>query len=213
MTSSSIIKEIENQRILGVVRADCHQRAIDISKSLIDGGVKVIEISISNIDSFKVIEEISKHKGVKVAAGSIISNLQAETAIKCGAELIVSPIFEMNLLKFCKDHRIGLMTGASTANEAYNAWKTGISITKIFPVKAMGGPQYIRDILKPMPFLRLMPTSGVDVRDFIEYIRAGAIAVGMGKAFYEEENSYKLITKKAKEATERLSDYIAQKNC
>ena len=91
----------------------------------------------------------------------------------------------MNLVKISKNLRIPFIAGTSTANEAYNAWKSRIPLIKIFPADAMGGVQYIENILRQMPFLNLMPTGNVKLNDVVTYINAGAVAVGVGRDFYQ----------------------------
>lgn len=207
---SKILKNIENTKIFAVVRTNNAQKAIDLSKALIDGGLKIIEVTMSYTDAPVAIQEISKIEGISVAAGSVVTGLQAESAIEAGAELIVSPVAEMSLIKLCKSRKIHIITGAATPTEAYNAWKLGVNMIKVFPAHVLGGPEYIKDILTPMPFLSLTPTGGVTLDNFTKYLDAGATAVGMGKAFYEGETSLFEITKKAKIAIQKLEDYVGQ---
>lgn len=204
--NEQIFKNIEKQKIFGVIRTQNTKEAIGISKALIEGGIKVIEITMGINNASSVIQEISSIEGVTVAAGSVITSQQAEAAIDAGAKYIVSPITEMRLIKLCKGRKVPIITGAATPNEAYSAWKQGVNIIKIFPVKALGGPEYIKDILTPMPFLKLMPTGGVFLNDFMEYLKVGAVSVGIGNAFYEDKN-YSIITKKAQKATQKIKEY------
>jgi 2-dehydro-3-deoxyphosphogluconate aldolase/(4S)-4-hydroxy-2-oxoglutarate aldolase len=205
---SKVIENIEKTKIFAVVRTKNAQKAIDISKALIDGGLKIIEVTMSYSEAPLVISELSKNPEISVAAGSVITGMQAESAIAAGADLITSPVTEINLIKLCKDRKIHIITGSATANEAYNAWKLGVNIIKIFPAKALGGPNYIKDILTPMPFLHLAPTGGVNLDNFTEYLEAGAVAVGMGKTFYADETSYSAITKKAQLSIQKLNEYL-----
>ena len=208
--TENIIQQIEEKKVFAVVRCDEYQKAIDISHALIEGGIKLIEITVNFENSYKAIKEISKIDGVSVAAGSIITNNQATAAINAGAKLLVSPVLELSIIKLCKGHCIPLITGASTVNEAYNAWKLGVSMSKLFPARAMGGHKYVRDILKPMPFLKLMPTSGIRIDDFTDYLDAGAVAVGLGKALYGKAQDSSEITKNSKLVIEKLNEYLSR---
>lgn len=205
MSEFKIIQEIKKNRVLAVVRHDDYKKEADIAKAIIEGGIRTIEITLECDNCFKAIKEISQIDNVLVAAGSIITTQQAQKAVDAGAQLLVSPVLDMSIVKFCKWRKIPVITGASTANEAYNAWKMGAQMVKIFPVKALGGPEYIKDILKPMPFLQLMPTSGVQVDDFIDYLNAGAVAVGMGKSLYKNTHDLSSITKNAAEVAKKLN--------
>ena len=89
------------------------------------------------------------------------------------------------------------IAGASTPNEAYNAWKARVPLIKIFPVTALGGVQYIEDILRPMPFLHIMPMGHIQLSEVPAYIKAGAVAVGVGRNFYKDL-SFAEITDRAK---------------
>lgn len=201
---------IECKKIFAVVRTHCAQRALSISNALIAGGVKVIELAMGFDGIFDVISEITKNPEVTVAAGSVLTSYQANKSIEAGAKFIVSPVTELRLIKLCKGCKIPIITGAATPNEAYNAWKLGVNIIKIFPVKPLGGPSYIKDVLKPMPFLHLMPTGGVHLDNFTEYLDAGACAVGIGNAFYKDKTPEE-ITTNAIFASQKLIEYTNNK--
>jgi len=208
---SNIVDSMEKNKIFAVVRTNNAQKSIEISNALIEGGINIIEITMGYEDASIAIQELSKNENVSIAAGSVITADQAEKAISAGAKLIVSPILEMRLIKLCRAKKIPIITAAATPTEAYEAWKLGVNIIKIFPAKALGGPNYIKDILTPMPFLHLMPTGGVDFDNFIDYLNAGAVAVGIGNAFYADETDFSLITKKAKNAMDKLNYYLEKK--
>lgn len=199
----NLIKKISREKIYPIIRCKNAQCAIDTANALIEGGIKVVEITIENASLYEAINEVSKH--ATVSAGGIITSQQANTAIEAGAQIISSPIFQMNLVKISKDKQIPLIASASTANEAYNAWKTRVPLIKIFPAKALGGALYIEDLLRPMPFLNVMPSGNISIDEVPDYIKAGAVAVGVGRSFYENSD-FKEITKKAKEVIEKLKD-------
>ncbi len=201
--TENLIKKLSEEKIFPVIRSKNAQNAIDTAKALIDGGIKVLEINVENPDIFKAIEEISK--SACVCAGGIITSIQAEAAIASGAKILSSPIFSMNLVKLSKDKRIPFIAGTSTANEAYNAWKARIPLVKIYPITAMGGAMYVEDLLRPMPFLNIMPLGNVKLNEVSSYIKAGAKVVGVGRDFYD---GYSLseITKRAKNIIEELKN-------
>ncbi len=208
--NNEIIRRIRDKKILAVIRTDNADKAINISKALVAGGVNNIEITMGYDGDLRVIEELSAMSSVYVAAGSLITANQANCAIKAGAKLIVSPITEPGLIKTCKGRKIPIITGAATPTEAYRAWKLGVNLIKLFPAKDLGGATYLKDILTPMSFLNLLPTGGIEISDFISYLKAGAVAVGMGKSFYANEKNYLTITKKAELATEKIKTYIKE---
>lgn len=199
----NLIKKISKEKIYPIIRCNDAQSAIDTANALIEGGIKLLEINIQNNSLYQAINEISKT--AIVSAGGIITAQQAIKALDAGAEIISSPIFQMNMVKISKDKEIPLIASASTSNEAYNAWKTRVPLIKIFPAKALGGVLYIEDLLRPMPFLNVMPSGNIAVEEVPDYIKAGAVAVGVGRSFYEN-SSYSEIAQKAKKVIEQLKD-------
>lgn len=197
----NLINVLAEEKILPILRCKDAQLKIDRAKALIDAGIKVIEINVENPTIYKAIEEISKY--ANVCAGGIITSLQAEAAIMSGAKILSSPIFSMNLVKISKDKQIPYIAGTSTANEAYNAWKARIPLIKIYPITAMGGAMYIEDLLRPMPFLNVMPLGNVKVDEIQSYINAGASVVGIGRDLYDGL-SLSEITNRAKKVIKEL---------
>ena len=129
--------------------------------------------------------------------------MQAEAAILSAAKILSSPIFSMNLVKISKDKEIPFIAGTSTANEAYNAWKARIPLIKIYPITAMGGAMYIEDLLRPMPFLKVLPLGNVKLDEIHTYLEAGASVVGIGRDFYDGF-SLSEITSRAKRVIKEL---------
>ncbi len=197
----NIIKTLSTEKIFPVLRNLDKQKTIDTAKALIEGGIKILEINVENPTSFEAIAEISEL--ATVCAGGIITSLQAKAAMDYGAKIISSPIFHTNLVKFSKDKQIPYIAGTSTANEAYNAWKSRISLVKIYPVTPMGGALYIKDLLRPMPFLNVIPLGSVQLTQAKDYLDAGALAVGIGRDLYENL-SYNEITTRIKKALNEL---------
>ena len=102
----------------------------------------------------------------------------------------------MNLVKLSKDKQVPFIAGASTANEAYDAWKARVPLIKLYPITALGGALYVEDLLRPMPFLNVMAQGNVKLSEVPAYIKAGALAVGVGRNFYEGY-SFNEISKRA----------------
>lgn len=197
----NLINILAEEKILPIIRTGDPQKVINTAKALKDGGIKVVEINVENAEIYGAIAEVAKE--MTVCAGGIITSLQAESALSVGAEVLSSPIFHMNLVKISKDKHIPLIAGASTPNEAYNAWKARIPLIKLYPVTAMGGALYVEDLLRPMPFLQVLPQGNVKLEEVPDYIKAGAVAVGVGRDFFEGY-SYSEITNRAKKILDKL---------
>ncbi|HNW26798.1 MAG TPA: hypothetical protein PLG15_05540 [Candidatus Gastranaerophilaceae bacterium] len=199
----NLIKKISEQKIYPIIRCQDSKTAIDMANAMVEGGIKIIEINVENSSIYQAIHEVSKI--ATVSAGGVISSQQANKALDAGAQIISSPIFQMNMVKLSKDKEVPLISCASTSNEAYMAWKTRVPLIKIFPAKALGGVLYIEDLLRPMPFLNIMPSGNISIEEVPDYIKAGAVAVGVGRSFYENAD-FTEITRKSREILARLKE-------
>lgn len=199
--SQNLNKFLYEEKIFPIIRNKDEDKAFDIAKALIDGGIKILEINVENPALYKTIEKISEH--INVCAGGIITSTQADAAISSGAKILSSPIFSLNLLKLSKNKQIPYIAGTTTANEAYNAWKSRIQLIKVYPITAMGGAMYLEDMLRPMPFLNIMPLGNVKLNEVRSYLNAGAKVVGVGRDFYEGY-SFTEITKRTEKVLKEL---------
>ena len=191
------------------MRSNDADKIIEVAHALTEGGIKILEITVEHSNAYRAIEEVSKF--AHVCAGGIITSMQADAAFEAGAEMFSSPIFQMNLIKISKNKRLPFIAGATTANEAYNAWKSRIPLIKLFPAEAMGGVQYINDILRQMPFLNLMPMGNIKLNEVVKYIGAGAVAVGVGRDFYQGF-SPKEITIRTRDILKQIKDFSKWNN-
>lgn len=199
----NLIKKIADKKIYPIIRSANAQEAIDTASALVEGGLDIIEVNLVNDSLYDAIFEISKF--ATVCAGGIITGQQASKSLDFGAKVLSSPVFHMNMVKISKDKKVPLIACVSTPNEAYNAWKTRVPLLKVFPAKALGGILYIEDLLRPMPFLNIMPSGNILLKEVPDYIKAGARAVGVGRDFYAN-SSFSEITQKAKDILKKLED-------
>ena len=194
--NNSLIDILAEQKIYPVLRGKDKDTVIKNVKALKNAGIKLVEINVDSSQIYEAIEEVSNE--IKVCAGGVITLLQAETAINCGARLFSSPIVQQNLLKFSKNSHIPYIATATTANEAYNAWKLRIPVIRLYPVTAMGGVTYLEDILRPMPFLSVLPAGNIKLNEINAYIKAGAVGVGVGRDLFQNRTP-EMITQKIRE--------------
>ena len=200
------IQRIIDQKVYAVVRVDNPERAVSISRALIKGGIDIIELMIENADLVSAVKTLKETEDVLLAAGGIITQRQADISIKAGADIIVSPIFQMNLVRSCRTQGVPLIMTATTPNEAYEEWKVRIPLIKIYPANAMGGAQYIEELLRPMKFLDVIATGNISLEGFTEYLDAGARAVGIGRAFYQYATEEEIV-ERAKYVLKKLEHY------
>ena len=201
--NKNLIKILSKEKLYPIIRQKDASKAEDIANALIEGGVKILEINVENAKIYEVISKISKK--ADVCAGSIITTWQAQAAFESGATLFSSPIFQMNMVKISKNMGVPFIAGATTACEAYVAWKARIPLIKIFPTTAMGGVRYIEDTLRQMPFLKVMPMGNIKTEEINDYINAGSVAVGIGRDLCECDNLSE-ITAKTKKIFEEIRD-------
>ena len=197
------IKKIEEEKLFAVLRNQYSEATEEVINALSRGGINIVEIIIDSPEMVNVLEKITKQENRPlIMAGGIITQRQAQIAIKAGADVIVSPVFQMNLVRICQTNGVPLIMTATTPNEAYSAWKARTPLIKISPVNPMGGAEYIEDILRPMNFLNIIASGSIKIDDIQAYLKAGAKAVGIGRALYKNA-SYEEITQRARIACER----------
>ena len=109
----------------------------------------------------------------------------ARDVIARGARFVVSPTLDRAVVRYCRDHNVPCMPGAFTPSELLEAWRAGATCVKLFPASAVG-PRYLREVLAPLPFLRVVPSGGVSLDNAAEWVRAGAAAVSVGGALVSE---------------------------
>lgn len=202
---SNPINEIVNNKVISVIRAEAPQEAIEKANAMIKGGLKVFEITVEKGSILPAIAELRKNADITVMAGGIITSERAGNAIEFGAQAIISPVLQGNLMKYCLTKRIVHIATVSTPNEAYTAWKSRIPLIKIFPAKPMGQVEYIEDMLRPMSFLKLIPTGGISLDDCSEYLKVGAVAVGLGRCLYKDATLNE-ITERARYLVSKLEE-------
>ena len=190
---------IKQEKIYGIIREDDPERAYELARCYIEGGIKVLELNCP----LEVCKKVSKLDNVVVAQGGVITTQQAHEALNAGASIISSPIFQTNLTRFASCYSAFLIPSVTTPNEAYSAWQAHMPLIKIYPVAEMGGVEYIQDMVKPMPFLNLLPCGFVKISEIEGYLKAGASAVGIGRELYAKED-YKEIIDTAKNVVEMV---------
>lgn len=198
-----LINQLTEQKILPIIRRKNPQEVIETVTALKEGGIKIVEVNVESPEIYTAIKQLSEE--VTICAGGIITSIQANAAFEAGAKLISSPIFQMNLVKLSKDKHIPYIAGTSTANEAYEAWKARLPLIKIYPIKAIGGVSYIEDLLRPMPFLNILPQGSVKLSEVKQYINAGCKAVGIGRDLFNNR-TYDEITAKISEFLKEIKD-------
>ncbi|MCK5392583.1 MAG: bifunctional 4-hydroxy-2-oxoglutarate aldolase/2-dehydro-3-deoxy-phosphogluconate aldolase [Deltaproteobacteria bacterium] len=190
----STLEEIKKNKVIAVIRAETPDKALEFGEGCIKGGLKLIEVTFSFPRAEGVIAELSKIEGVLVGAGTVLDAVMAVKALESGASFLVSPHTDQDIIDVAMPKRVPTIQGALTSSEIVNAWKLGVDMVKVFPVSAVGGPPYIKAIKEAIPFAEIMTTGGVNYDNFLDYIKAGASAVGLSSAFLTEDKMIKFDT-------------------
>jgi len=201
------LKEIKRNKVIAVIRAETPDIALEFARGCIEGGIKIIEITFSFPRVERVITELAKIEGILIGAGTLLNAQMAQRALDAGAGFLVSPHTDEDIINLAKAHQLPTIQGALTSSEIVNAWKLGVDMVKIFPASAVGGPSYVKAIKDPLPFAEIMTTGGVNYDNFLEYIKAGASAVGLSSAFLTQDKQIKreTVIENSKKIVERLS--------
>jgi len=183
MDRIKLIAELHASRLVAVVRSKTTDDALELANAAADGGIKFVEITFSVPGALDVIKELSKRSGIHVGAGTVLAPQQAERAIGVGAEFIVSPSLELNLVGLCHTANISCIPGAATPTEIIAAQRARADLVKIFPADLVGGPYFIRQMQGPFPDVRFMVSGGVTLKNVKEYVEAGVIGICLGSAY------------------------------
>jgi 2-dehydro-3-deoxyphosphogluconate aldolase/(4S)-4-hydroxy-2-oxoglutarate aldolase len=181
----SVLNKILESKIVAIIRGAEPGDVLEIARALYEGGVKCLEITLNSQDALQVIETIAmKMEGrMEVGAGTVLSAAAASDAIAAGAKFIISPITDTETISLTKQKGAVSIPGAFTPTEIFKAYSSGGDIIKVFP--GTSGPGFIKEILAPLPFIPLMPTGGINLENLHEFIKAGAVAFGIGKALVD----------------------------
>jgi len=188
-TPHDVVAEMERTGVVAVVRADSSEQLIEVVAALHQGGLTCIEITMTTPNALEVIRAAGKEFKGKcvIGAGTVLDSETARAAILAGAEYVVSPILDLETIALCKRYGKAVIPGAFTPTEILRAWQAGADLVKVFPATKLG-PEFFQDIRGPLPQVRLTPTGGVTLKNTGDFIRAGAVCVGVGGA---------MVTKKA----------------
>jgi len=183
MDRGELIQEMGRTRLVAVVRSKSAEEALATAKAVAQGGVQFIEITFSVPSALDVIEILVAEGRLHVGAGTVLSNEEAEEAIGTGAQFIVSPSLELNLIPICHDANVPCIPGAATPTEILTAARAKADLVKIFPADTIGGPHFVRQMSGPFPDIRFMVSGGVSLTNIKEYVQAGVTGICLGSAY------------------------------
>jgi len=209
MNKQEVLSKIKQGKLVAVVRADSAEQAFKIVDACIEGGVVAIEITYTVPGATEIIKELrAKYNSnqIIIGAGSVLDTETARVSILAGAQYVVSPCLNKEVVKLCNRYQIACMPGAMTVKEVMECMEAGADIIKVFPGEILG-PRFIKAVKGPIPYATMMPTGGVSLENVQDWIRAGAVAVGAGGSLTggAKSGDYDSITQTAKEFIEKIN--------
>ncbi len=186
MSKERQLQQVLDSGIVAVVRSPDSQQLVEVARALADGGVTVVEITMSVPNALEVLREVRQALGDRIllGAGTVLDAETARAVLLAGAEYIVAPTLNLEVIRLCQRYDKVVMPGAFTPTEILTAWEAGADIVKVFPADVVG-PAFFKAMKGPLPQIRLMPTGGVDLNTAASFLKAGACCLGVGGQLVE----------------------------
>ena len=180
---------IRHIAVIPVVRVNSREQAICALDGIIQGGVNIVEITLTVPGALQIIEtSVAKYgQALLIGAGTVLDAETCRLAVLAGAEFVVSPVFDVRVLEVARRYGKICIPGALTPTEALAAWQAGADLVKIFPCGSVGGPAYMRALKGPFPQINFVVTGSVNLENVGQFLAAGVTAVGVGESIFESE--------------------------
>ena len=205
MHKNEVIKQIRDIGIIPVVRANSADEAVRAIDAIREGGVSVLEITMTVPGAVNAIAQVAARYGdeVIVGAGTVLDAETARVCILNGAQFVVSPSLNLETIACCRRYGVAVLPGALTPTEVVTAWTAGADFVKVFPAGSLGGASYIKSLKAPLPQIEMVPTGGVSLKTAADFIKAGSSALGVGADLVDlkaiREGQAAVITERAKQ--------------
>jgi len=210
-----LLAEIEPRRAFAVIRTDSAEQAVAAGRACLRGGVGLLEVTLTIPGALEAIRRLSEEPGAIVGVGSVTEPAQVREAAAAGARFAVSPHFDRDILAETKSRGLLSSMGGVTPTEAMTCHRAGVDVIKIFPASSFGGPAHLKALREPMPFLRLMPTGGVDESNIRAYLDAGAAGFGLGGSLVDRKSAaagdWALVTERARRVVSAVAAWRAER--
>jgi len=181
MSRQENLNRVLESGIVAVIRSSSGEQLVEVAKALYEGGVDVLEVTFTVPKVLEIIAAVHQALGNKIllGAGTVLDPESARAAFLAGAEYVVAPTVNLDVIRICHRYDKLVMPGAFTPTEVITAWEAGADIVKLFPAD-LGGPNYLKSLRGPLPQVRFLPTGGIGLDNLAAYLQAGACAVGLG---------------------------------
>ncbi len=187
MSPEDFVERFRENRASAILRTHDQGAARQAMNAAVEGGFRIVEFTLSIPGAFDLIEEFSGRRDLIVGAGTVLTVADAHRAVEAGAEFLVSPVVDEAVIREAAALSVAAMPGCSTPSEMLLAYRAGAPLQKLFPEQAIG-PAWVKQTLGPLPFLNIVPTSGVTLENAADFLRAGAFAVGFVNSLFDPED-------------------------
>jgi 2-dehydro-3-deoxyphosphogluconate aldolase/(4S)-4-hydroxy-2-oxoglutarate aldolase len=186
LTRAEIVTRIQATGVVAVIRLTDAAVGRDVAQALVDGGVTALEVTMTVPRAVALIEELSGvlPENCLIGAGTVLNAATAVDVMRAGAKFVVGPVLRRDVIAACRERDVPVMPGCFSPTEILEAWDAGADIVKVFPATSLG-PSFFKDMRGPLPHVKLMPTGGVTRENAGDWIRAGAVAIGVGTALVD----------------------------
>ncbi|MEM7725478.1 MAG: bifunctional 4-hydroxy-2-oxoglutarate aldolase/2-dehydro-3-deoxy-phosphogluconate aldolase [Cyanobacteria bacterium P01_A01_bin.45] len=183
--SLSWLEIVKKHQAIAVIRADEIETARNMALAVAEGGIKLIEITWNSDQPGKLISQLRVElPDCIIGTGTLLNQEHMKNAIASGAEFLFTPHVDPSMIQIAKNNQIPVIPGALTPTEIVTAWHGGATCVKVFPVKSVGGAEYIKSLKAPLGHIPLIPTGGISYTSALEFLKAGAIAVGLSSDLF-----------------------------
>lgn len=208
--SDSWLTLLKKHRAIAVIRADKKDLAKQMAFAVASGGMQFIEITWNTSQAAELIEELrTELPNCIIGTGTLLNLEQMQQAIQAGAQFIFTPHLDSKIIQAAVNQNIPAIPGALTPTEIVTAWNLGATCVKVFPIQAVGGAAYIKSLQAPLAQIPLIPTGGVTLENAAEFLRAGAIAVGLSSELFPKHlvmsGDWNLITRRTETLLQKLN--------
>lgn len=184
--SEAVLNVLREARAVAILRCNDHSVGRNALAAAVRGGFRALEVTLGTPGAVEIIADMARDPSLLVGAGTVLTVEQARAAVQAGARFLVSPVLDVEVLAEASRLGVVMIPGCATPTELWKAHRAGAPLQKLFPAPA-GGPTWLRSVLGPMPFLRVIPTNGVEVDNASEWLAAGAFAIGCVRSVFQPD--------------------------
>ena len=210
MTRNEALGIILETKVIAVIRMAEADKLRKVVEAVSRGGVRAIEITMTTPGALEAIRALAAEKpaGSLIGAGTVLDAVTAAEVIRAGAEFVVSPVLDADMVRTCREADRFVAPGAFSPTEILSAWRLGADVVKVFPATSLG-PKFFKDVRGPLPQIRIMPTGGVSMANAADFLEAGACCVGIGTALLDKEiirhGDWEALTSRSRQLVDSLA--------